>query len=157
MKHASDALISQKGVDDPKIRFFNICKEEHAIAIPVLARIEKKVLNLIGYKMNLGLCHAVGQAFRLANDVIEKLLFESTGMDDPMFAAILEGLSDQSNFKSVTYKKNSFENLEEPLSHLTVSALIKLAKRPVPYNLDEIRIIDCKISPAAVQFFLEEI
>ena len=74
-----------------------------------------------------------------------------------MFAAILEGLSEQLNFKSVTYKKNSFENLENPASDLSMAVLVKLIHRPIPYNLDEVRIINCKIAPKAVQMFLEEI
>ena len=107
--------------------------------------------------MNLGISQALGKAFTLYDDVVEKLLFENTNMDDQMFAAILNGLVDQFNFKSVTYKQNSFENLEDPISHWSITALIKLAKRQVPFNLDEIRIINCKINPAGVQYFLEEI
>ena len=86
-----------------------------------MAKIENKVLDLTGYQMNIGLSVALGQAFMLYNDVVQKLLLESTKMDDPMFAAILEGLSEQQNFKSVTYKKNSFENLDAPLSNMALA------------------------------------
>ena len=35
--------------------------------------------------------------------------------------------------------------------------LIKLIHRPIPYNLDEVRLINCKIAPQAVQYFIQEI
>ena len=79
--------------------------------------------------MNLGISHALGKAFTLYDDVVEKLLFENTNMDDQMFSAILNGLLDQFNFKSVTYKQNSFENLEDTVGNWSLTALIKLAKR----------------------------
>jgi hypothetical protein len=60
----------------------------------LIAKIENKVLDLTGYQMNIGLSVALGKAFTLYDDVIEKLLLESTSMDDPMFGAILEGLSE---------------------------------------------------------------
>lgn len=44
--------------------------------------------------MNIGLCNALGQAAMLYNDLIEKVFLQCTNMDDKMFAAVLEGLSE---------------------------------------------------------------
>jgi hypothetical protein len=86
----------------------------------------------------------------LYHDLIEKLLLEGVGTDDEMLAAILDGLYEQHNFKSVTYKRNT-------LGNLSVKALARLINRTRPSNLDEVRIINCKISTASSQLLLEEI
>jgi hypothetical protein len=78
----------------------------------------------------------------LYHDVLEKLLLEAVGTNDEMLAAILDGLREQANFKSVTYKRNS-------LGPLSVRALSVLISRTRPCNLDEVRIINCKISSAS--------
>ena len=55
------------------------------------------------------------------DDVVSKILLDSNGADDPMFSAILEGLLEQQNFKSITYKNNSFENHENSTIFLIMS------------------------------------
>ena len=67
-----------------------------------------------------------------------------------MFAAILEGLAEQTNFKAVTYKKNQLDSL-------SVRCLLRLLARPLPHNLDELRIINCRISTAALHTLMSGI
>lgn len=67
-----------------------------------------------------------------------------------MFAAILEGLVEQTHFKSITYKKNS-------LDHLSIDLILQMVHRPLPHNLDELRIINCRISPGAIKRLVENI
>lgn len=67
-----------------------------------------------------------------------------------MFAAILEGLAEQTNFKAVTYKKNS-------LDALSVQGLLRLMARPLPHNLDELRIINCRVTTAALNTLMDGI
>jgi len=100
--------------------------------------------------LNRGICKALGRAFTLYNDVLEKLLLESTGTDDAMLAAILGGLQEQSKFKAITYKKNS-------LDLVSIRSLIKLVQRPMPGNLDVLRIINCRMSQQAVEELVTEI
>jgi hypothetical protein len=149
-KHGTSAIISQKVKEDPKATFYAKCQKECVIAMPTLAKIKDKTLNLDGYSLNHGLCNALGKAFNLYHDVLEELIIVNTGADDEMLAAMLEGLHEQHNFKALTYKKNS-------LGIKSVEQLAKLIKRQRPFNLDEVRIINCKISSAASQMLLEEI
>jgi len=100
--------------------------------------------------MNHGLCKALGLSFHLYNSVLEKLLLDSTGTDDEMLSHMLEGLQEQSNFKAFTYKKNS-------LNEKSVRQIVKLLCREMPFNLDELRIINCTISPYATQLLLEDV
>jgi hypothetical protein len=67
-----------------------------------------------------------------------------------MFAAILEGLVEQTHFKSITYKANA-------LDQLSVACILKMIARPMPSNLDELRIINCRISPPAIKLLVENI
>jgi len=105
-------------------------------------------LNLKGYKINVGLSKALGHAFRLYGDIIEKLYMESTGTDDEMLATILQGLTGQRNFKAFTYKKSK-------LGEKSINAIIELVKRPMPHNLDELRIVNCQIKPQPIKNLLE--
>ena len=40
---------------------------------------------------------------------------------------------------------------------LSCRAIIRLIERPMPHNLDELRIVNCHIKPSLVQELLEEI
>ena len=106
-KYGTSAIISQKVKEDPKATFYAKCQKECVIAMPTLAKIKDKTLNLDGYSLNHGLCNALGKAFNLYHDVLEGLIIVNTGADDEMLAAMLEGLHEQHNFKALTYKKNS--------------------------------------------------
>lgn len=76
------------------------------VALPILSRIKNKVLRMKGYQISKGLAQAMGQAFNLYGDVIEKLYMESNNTDDDMLSNILAGLMNQRNFKSFAYKKS---------------------------------------------------
>ena len=65
----------------------------------------------------MGLCIALGKAFNLYSDILEKLTLESTGTNDEMLSTLLKGLLEQNSFKSLTYKKL-------PLDHLSIDCII---------------------------------
>ena len=120
------------------------------MALPFLAKIQDKVLSLKSYQRNPGSCKALGEAFGLYDGVLEKLYFESTGTNDEMFALILQGLLDQQCFKSITYKRNQ-------LGLKSLDLIVKMIKRPMPQNLDQLKIVNCRLNPKAIQTFLPQI
>ena len=63
VKHAYDPMISNKKNQDPRLRYYNECQEACIVALPTLAKIKDKVLDLKNYKLNMGICKALGQAF----------------------------------------------------------------------------------------------
>lgn len=44
------------------IKYLNVCKNEHAIPLPVIDKIRDKVLLLEHYKLDTGHCKAIGAA-----------------------------------------------------------------------------------------------
>ena len=86
----------------------------------------------------------------LYGDVINKLYLESNDTNDESFSYILKGLTDQYNFKSMTYKKNK-------LDIKSVECILKLISRHVPQNLDELRIVNCAISTKAMTLLLDNL
>jgi len=148
MKHITEGVIATKRNQDPRTKFLGRCEREHVVALPALSKIRDKVLNLKGYQMNAGLCSALGQAFLLYNHVVEKLFMESTGTQDDSFARVLEGLAEQHGFKTLCYKKND-------LGPRSVAAILALVRRPLPHNLDELRIVNCRVSASAIQTLLQ--
>lgn len=149
-KHANSALIKDKVQMDPRVTFYNQCWNANVVAIPTLAKIQNRVLSLKSYQLNAGSCKALGEAFSLYDHVLEKLYLESVGTNDEMFSLILRGLTEQECFKSITYKHNHIDLL-------SFEIIIKMIKRPMPYNLDQLRVVNCRIGPKAIQTFLPQI
>ena len=90
--------------------------------MPILAKIKNRTLTLKDYKINMGLSQALGSSLILYHNILERVILDNNGMNDAMLAAFLNGLLDQLNFKSITYKRNSLDNK-------AIEALIKLIKR----------------------------
>lgn len=143
-KHMNAPSIRFKQDHDPQMIFMEQCRLQGAVALPTLSKIKDRVLKLRNYSVNMGLCQGLGHAFNLHGNVLKSLCLESSGVTDEMLAVILAGLLDQHEFKSFTYKKNQLDTL-------SVGVLVKLLKRPVPFNLDELRLIDCKIKAMPIQ------
>ena len=91
-----------------------------------------------GYQISEGLAKAMGRAFELYGDIIEKLYMESNGTNDDMLANILAGLCNQKNFKTFAYKKSK-------LGDKSLKVLTELVNREMPHNLDELRIVSCQV------------
>ena len=105
-KNVNSPLVFGKSTFDPRTSFYNKCQTSMQVALPILARIKNKVLRMKGYQISNGLAQAMGQAFELYGDIIEKLYIESSGTNDEMLSVILAGLTKQKNFKTLAYKKS---------------------------------------------------
>jgi hypothetical protein len=65
-------------------------------------------------------------------------------MGDEQFALALDSLRGIKDFRSLTYRANA-------IGEMSVSVLIQeYVSRRVPFNLAELKIIDCKATPAAI-------
>jgi hypothetical protein len=75
---------------------------------------------------------------------LSRVAFENNGLKDEDFAEMLEGLSRLLDIKSIIYVKNEFlmkcvEQIEPIFTF-----------RNIPYHLEELRLINCKISHNAL-------
>lgn len=74
---------------------------------------------------------------------------ESNNMRDEDLAAVLEGLHRLQDIKSITYNKNEFGMKSAEALKIIVGL------RYIPYHLEELRLVNCKISPQAMNVFLD--
>lgn len=67
-----------------------------------------------------------------------------------MLAILLKGLLKQLGFKALTCKKSN-------LDVQAISVIVELLQRPFPQNLEELRIINCKVKPVVIEKLLAPI
>ena len=70
---------------------------------------------------------------------MNRVLFNNCGIDDAEFSHILEGLAKLKDFKSIIYKMNAF-------SDLSLEKLRPILLKRLPFQLDEIKLIDCQMN-----------
>eukprot|EP00347_Sterkiella_histriomuscorum_P012154 403369687 len=153
------------GDTDKKVKFYNQAKEyqnmerkglhltsksinmdllknlqlQNVIPIPILVRLDKQVLNLIGYQMNEGLAISLGKtlqqiATRDPKKHVKEAYFDGNGLKDSSFGVILKGLNDHQNFRKLQCSNNevgalSLESIgnilqkKKPLQELKFSSI----------------------------------
>ena len=79
--------------------------------MPLLDKVRGKTLCLTDYTLDIGHCKALAFACSLFDKSINRVLFDNCGIDDKEFSAILQGLDKLSDFKSIIYKRNVFDEL----------------------------------------------
>ena len=80
------------------------------------------------------------KAFEVNKGLLNSIVLENNGITDSDFAVLLEGLNRQLHIKCIVTKHNEF-------GEHSLLQVKKLMIRKKPANLDELRIIHCKISP----------
>lgn len=119
-------------------------------ALPTIARIQHKSLQLFGYTLNSGICHALLEYFTHFKNAITKISLDNNGLKEDMTSFILEGLYQQDEFKSIIISRNSLDDK-------CAEILRSLLKRGFPKNLEELRLINCKIQLRSVEVVLRSI
>ena len=80
--------------------------------------------------------------------MINRVVFTNCGISGEGLASLLKGLCHLKDLKSIVYKQNGF-------SHESVVALTPLLKREIPFHLEELRLIDLKITGSSLTELLE--
>lgn len=97
---------------DPKIHYFQQCKEDLDLALPIIEKVFKKTLVLQEYTLSEGHCRGLARACQFFDHkFVNRVLFNNCGIDDSEFSSILEGLNHLKDFKSIIYKMNAFGEL----------------------------------------------
>lgn len=127
--------------NNPILHYFNGCVKEQAVILPILNRIVAKGLILINYKLNMGVCSAIGEAFSGNPKLLTSICLDNNGILDAEAAKIFQGLRKLDHVRSITYRRNEF-GLE------SLAALEPLLARRKPRNLEELRLVSCKMNAA---------
>eukprot|EP00347_Sterkiella_histriomuscorum_P021600 403333417 len=118
-------------------KYLQYCKNEQVLPLPILSKIEDGVLSLDDYKLNFGLCKALGSVLEDLGGLIRKLVLKNNGINDKSYSILLEGALRNRNIKSLHLKGNEFQedSLQQYLDYF------KREKRPW---IEEIVISNCK-------------
>ena len=106
------------------------------------------MLNLTNYGISGPAVRAFAASIRKKDTFLSRIALENNGMKDEDFADMLEGLSRLLDIKSIIYVKNEFlmKSVEQIEPILTF--------RNIPYHLEELRLLNCKISQNALTSLL---
>ena len=126
--------------DDYKFRYFYQCRERKVGVLPLMQKIKNNLLNLTNYGLSGESIRAFADTIRKKDTFLTRLALENNGLKDEDFASLLEGLSRLLDIKSLIYVKNEFlmKSVEQIEPILTF--------RSIPYHLEELRLVNCKIS-----------
>jgi len=86
----------------------------NVIGLPTMTHIsEDGTLSLTGYKVNSGLCSALGDFLgknkhQTSPFIVRNLILDDNGISDADFANILRGILHQGKLVSISYSQNDF-------------------------------------------------
>jgi len=122
-----------------KVKFFKECQKDNVLATPILTKIIDQTLLIRNKVLNVGFCKAINGALKMVPTLITKLTLDSNGLEDKNTCILIEGMAYQQLFKVLTIRDNEVDES-------CIQALAPVLKRKMPSNLDELHLIDCKIS-----------
>ena len=76
--------------------------------LPAFDKIRGNNFVLEGYKLNPGVCKAIGTAFKEYEKPINKILLSNNGVSDEMLAHIVNGFKHNEELSGLTIKQNEF-------------------------------------------------
>ena len=137
--------------DDPRIKFFQECRSELDVCLPILDKILRKTIYLQDYSLSDGHCKGLAVACQFFDPkLVNRILFSNCGINGDQFAMILEGLAKLSDFKSIVYKMNG-------INQRSIENLGPLLRKRLPHHLEELKIIDCKMSGSLIESLLKHL
>jgi hypothetical protein len=98
-----------------------MCKNERVLPLPIINKISEGVLRLDDYKLNNGLCKALGDVLDDLGETITKIDLRNNGIDDYDFAAIIKGAIQNPHIRSISNRNNEFkdESLKALMGYFT--------------------------------------
>jgi hypothetical protein len=81
-----------------------MCKNEKVVPLPLVNKIYEGVLNLDDYKLNFGLCKALGNVLDDLGDSIYKIDLRNNGIEDSDFAEIVKGALKNPHIKALAIR-----------------------------------------------------
>ena len=79
---------------------------------------------------------------------MNRILFSNCGVNGDQFAMILEGLAKLNDFKAIIYKMNG-------INQKSIDSLGPLLSKRLPHHLEELKIIDCKMSGSLIESLIK--
>jgi len=91
-------------------KYLQMCKNEKVVPLPIINKIFESVLYLDDYKLNFGLCKALGNVLDDIGDSIYKLDLRNNGITDSDFSEVIKGALQNPHIKSICLRNNEFKD-----------------------------------------------
>ena len=130
----------EEEVKDEREQFVEACIKAKVVPLPMLGKLRNGVLALENYKLNRGLCEALGSTVLRTTRGIRKLVLHNNGITDGELRQILEGLRENRDLRNLSLAHNE-------LGPKATELLIHLLTREEPLQLTELKIQKLKGSP----------
>ena len=139
------AVIEEDQTNDPRIKFIQMCIKNRVNILPIFDKVLKKTLCLQNYLLQDGHVEGLAEACEfLDRRLINRMLFNNCGMTGDQLATILQGVARMPDFKSLIYKNGG-------MNSLAIQKLEPILLRAAPNHLEELSIIDIKLSPTLIE------
>ena len=138
VQRVSEPVSVVKYQSDPKYAYFQICNKDSDLAIPLLAKVVNRQLSLMNYKLSLGHVKAFVRTFDFNKMFVTKFLFKNCGLTDEHNQILFSHMEKLEHVETIILKQEDF-NVK------SMAALRPILARPKPFQLQVLRIIDCRI------------
>ena len=130
---------------DPRIKYMKRCMQNLNMTLPVLDKIYRKTLCLQDYHLSDGNCEGLAEACEfLDTSIVNRMLFNNCGLSGDQLATILQGAQKMKDFKALIYRLSS-------VNALAIENLGPIFTNPIPNHLEELQLIDCKLSATLIE------
>ena len=109
-----------------------------------LKQIKDKSLNLIDHKLNDGQVKGLVAHFKSAPKNVIRIVLDNNGISDEQLSALLEATQHLEMIKSLLVRNNVFGSK-------SIQAIKPVLIKELPFNLTELRIMNCRIAPFEVK------
>ena len=110
------------------------------MALPILDKIWKKTLCLQNYYLSEGNISGLAKACEVLDyRAVNRIMLCNNGINGDQLAEIVEGMAKLREFKSLIYKQNM-------INMNSLTALKPVFEKRLPLQMEELKIIDCKVS-----------
>jgi Ran GTPase-activating protein (RanGAP) involved in mRNA processing and transport len=108
-------------------------------------------LNLLGYRLNEGICKALRIYLENFPNALTKINLDNNGMNQGgVLSSLLQGVQAQDDFKQIIIMRNTVDETSTDI-------IVNILQRGFPNCLEELRIINCKISSVSTHKILSSI
>ena len=130
-------------MNDENTQFIEACNNNQVVVHQTLKMIEDKSLNLLDHKLNDGQTKGLAAHFKSAPTNIIRAVLDNNGISDELMSELLEATQHLEMMKCLIVRNNVF-------GRRSIEAIKPILKKDLPFNLTELRIMNCKISHVEV-------
>ena len=147
-KNSVSPCISENNETNQMYRYFVECRDKKIPCLPILFKIINLKLRLDEYTMNPETTDSLAEILSNFPFVLEQVNLNRNGIKDAQMGTLINSFARLNRFTSLVIKHNDF------YQH-SMDALRPILGRNIGSNLEELRLVSCKTSPAILDEMLD--